>query len=126
MESIYPELALSGSKILCTRTDTVFFPISEVSDGTVSFTMLENGKMEIAYILISKRHLTSVIFGIIMLKFKFLGAKEAVGRLIYSFIYQRKQTVVVNGASSRVTNAKSRVPQGTVLGPVQFSYTYHI
>ena len=36
MESIYSELALSGSKNLCARTNTVFFPISEVSDGTVS------------------------------------------------------------------------------------------
>ena len=36
MESIYPELALCGSKNACAMTDTVFFPISEVSDGTVS------------------------------------------------------------------------------------------
>ena len=36
MESIYPELALSGSDNECVRTDTVFFPISEVSKGTVS------------------------------------------------------------------------------------------
>ena len=40
MESIYPELALSGSKNYCARTDTVFFLISEVSEGTVS---LSNG-----------------------------------------------------------------------------------
>ena len=39
MESIYSELALSGSKNECARTDTVFFPISEVSDGTVSLSM---------------------------------------------------------------------------------------
>ena len=36
MESIYPELALCGSKNECARTNTVFFPISGVSDGTVS------------------------------------------------------------------------------------------
>ena len=36
MESIYPELALCDSKKECARTDIVFFPISEVSDGTVS------------------------------------------------------------------------------------------
>ena len=36
MESIYLELALCGSKNLCAWTDTVFFPISEVSKGTVS------------------------------------------------------------------------------------------
>ena len=37
MESIYPELALCGSKNLFPRTDTVLVAISEVSDGTVSF-----------------------------------------------------------------------------------------
>ena len=36
MESIYPELALCGSKNECARTDTVFCSISEVSKGTVS------------------------------------------------------------------------------------------
>ena len=36
IESMYTELALYGSKIECARTDNVFFPISEVCDGTVS------------------------------------------------------------------------------------------
>ena len=35
MESIYPELALCGRKNECARTDTVFFRISEVSEGMV-------------------------------------------------------------------------------------------
>ena len=39
MESIYTELALYGSKNECARTDTVFLPISEVCDGTVSLTI---------------------------------------------------------------------------------------
>ena len=36
MESTYTELALYGSKNECARTDTVFLPISEVCDSTVS------------------------------------------------------------------------------------------
>ena len=36
MESIYPKLALCGSKTECAKTDAVFFPISQVSEGTVS------------------------------------------------------------------------------------------
>ena len=36
MESIYTRLALYGSKTECARNDNVFFPISEVCDGTVS------------------------------------------------------------------------------------------
>ena len=36
MESLNPEFALYGNKNEATRTDTVFFPISEVSDGAFS------------------------------------------------------------------------------------------
>ena len=36
MEGMYTELALYGSKNECARTDNVFFPISEVFNGTVS------------------------------------------------------------------------------------------
>ena len=35
MESIYTELALYGSKNDCARTDNVYFPISEVCNGTI-------------------------------------------------------------------------------------------
>ena len=36
MESIYTDLALYCSKNKCARTDTVFLPISEACNGTVS------------------------------------------------------------------------------------------
>ena len=38
MENIYSELTICGSKKLCARTTSVFFHISEVSEGTVSLT----------------------------------------------------------------------------------------
>ena len=41
MESIYPKLALCGRNNECFRSDTVFLPISEVSEGTVS--LIKNG-----------------------------------------------------------------------------------
>ena len=36
MESLNAEFALYGGKNVCTRSDTVFFPLSEVSNGVVS------------------------------------------------------------------------------------------
>ena len=39
MESIYPKLALCGSKNECAMTDTVFPHLSEVSEGTVSLSV---------------------------------------------------------------------------------------
>ena len=40
MECVYPELALCVITKYCARTGTVFFPISEVSQGTVSLNKL--------------------------------------------------------------------------------------
>ena len=40
MDSIYTELALYESTNECARTDTVFLPISEVCEGTVSLERL--------------------------------------------------------------------------------------
>ena len=42
MESRYTKLALYGSKDLCAKSDTIFFPISEVCNGTVSLTKKDN------------------------------------------------------------------------------------
>ena len=44
MESIYTNLALCGNKNECAKTDNVYFPISEVSDGMVSLlSRIRNG-----------------------------------------------------------------------------------
>ena len=40
MESIYANLALSGSTNECARTDTVFFPISQVYTRGVTLVLL--------------------------------------------------------------------------------------
>ena len=42
MKSVCPKLALCGGINVCARTDTVFFLISEVSDGTVSLKKTQN------------------------------------------------------------------------------------
>ena len=42
MESIHTELALYVSKNECAKRDNVFFPISEVCNGTVSLTKKDN------------------------------------------------------------------------------------
>ena len=56
MESIYPELALCGNTKKCARTDTVFFPIAEVSEGMVSLVkFLEN----LSKLIISFKHNTN-------------------------------------------------------------------
>jgi hypothetical protein len=43
MEGIYADLAIHGRKNEFARTDTVFLPISEVCDGTVSLGKISKG-----------------------------------------------------------------------------------
>ena len=38
MESLNPELSLNGSKNECGRTDTVYFPLSEVGTRAVTLS----------------------------------------------------------------------------------------
>ena len=75
MESIYTELALYSSKNGCARTDTVFLPISEVCNGTVSLTQLCSDKGRyVSYVLqctdrIEKKanYIWDVLIAVIML-----------------------------------------------------------
>ena len=55
MASIFSELALYGSKKECARTDTVFIPISEVRNDTVSLHSFSNWRMVLKISLL-RRH----------------------------------------------------------------------
>ena len=82
--------------------------------------MLENGgNVDSIYLDFSKAFAKCDI-GILMHKLKNLGVKGNLLRWIHSWLSNRKQQVVVDGRSSKVTDITSGVPQGTVLGPLLF------
>ena len=63
MESICTELAHYSSKNECCRTDTVFLPISEVCDGTVSLVELYSANfLFLAMSTFKRLHLQSAYF----------------------------------------------------------------
>ena len=58
--------------------------------------------------------------GILLHKLKGTGISGKLGRWLHAFLSDRKQTVIVNGKKSKMSQVKSGVPQGTVLGPLMF------
>ena len=84
------------------------------------FSILEEGKdVDVIYIDFSKAF-DKVDHNILLTKLRALGVEGKLLSWIESFLKNRKQVVVVDGASSEPVQTMSGVPQGSVLGPLLF------
>ena len=82
---------------------------------------LDNGLIPLnVYIDLSKAFGT-LIHDILLSKLNYYGVRGVENRLIYSYLSERQQVVQFNDCIYEMNSIKTRVPQGSVLGPFQFS-----
>ena len=91
--------------------------LESLNDWTLN---IRNGNFtRVAYIDFS-RAFDSVCYSKLIFKLSKLGIKGALLRILESFLKDRAQKVVIDGAFSQQLHMISGVPQGSVLGPILF------
>ena len=82
--------------------------------------LLESGQnVGVVYLDFAKAF-DKVDFLVTMRKLHSIGISSKLGQWVYSFLTERKQAVIVNGARSNLSEVSSGVPQESVLGPLLF------
>ena len=107
-----------GSQYGFRKRHSTEFAALELVDKLLN--MMDKGQVPLGIFLDLSKAFDTLDHNILMKKLEFYGVSDGPGKLLESYLSNRKQFVVFDDIKSQVLDIKTMVPQGFILGPLLF------
>ena len=107
-----------GSQYGFRKRHSTEFAALELVDKLLN--MMDKGQVPLGIFLDLSKAFDTLDHNIMIKKLKFYGVSDGPGKLLESYLSNRKQFVVFDDTNSQVLDLKTGVPQGSILGPLLF------
>ena len=107
-----------GSQYGFRKRHSTEFAALELVDKLLN--MMDKGQVPLGIFLDLSKAVDTLDHKILIKKLEFYGVSDGPGKLLESYLSNRKQYVVFDDINSHVLDIKTGVPQGSILGPLLF------
>ena len=107
-----------GSQYGFRKRHSTEFAALELVDKILN--MMDKGQVPLGIFLDLSKAFDMLDHNILIKKLEFYGVSDGPGKLLESYLSNRKQFVVFDDINSQVLDIKTSVPQGSILGPLLF------
>ena len=107
-----------GSQYGFRKRHSTEFAALELVDKLLN--MMDKGQVPLGIFLDLSKAFDTLDHNILIKKLEFYGVSDGPGKLLESYLSNRKQLVVFDDINSQVLDIKTGVPQGSILGPLLF------
>ena len=107
-----------GSQYGFRKRHSTEFAALELVDKLLN--MMDKGQVPLGIFLDLSKAFDTLDHKIMIKKLEFYGVSDSPGKLLESYLSNRKQYVVFDDINSQVLDIKTGVPQGSILGPLLF------